>query len=458
MKSGRILIVDDEPSIRQSLTGVLEDEGYTCYSVESGEECLLELARQPYAVVLLDVWLPGLDGMETLQQIQEIAETERPEVIIISGHGSIETAVKATKLGAFDFLEKPLTIEKVMVVVKNALRQKKLRSEVQRLRAEGAEHPRIIGESVPMKALRQQLGLMAATNGRVLIYGESGTGKELVARTIHARSQRSGEAFVEVNCAAIPEDLIESELFGHRTGSFPGAAADKIGKFQKADGGTLFLDEVGDMSLKTQAKVLRSLEEQRFEPVGAAESIQVDVRVIAATNKNLEQEIERGNFREDLFYRLNVIPFQVPPLRERIEDVGQLADYFLNEFTTAYGRKPKELTEDAYACLEAYGWPGNVRELRNLMERIVIMNPQARVDARHIPLQSARGGARASAAGHGLDGSASLQDVRETAERDYILKKLDEAKGNVTRAAEMLGLERSNLYRKMKTLGIAPKD
>ena len=457
MKSARILIVDDEPSIRQSLTGVLEDEEYTCYSVESGEECLLELARQRYEIVLLDVWLPGLDGMETLQQIQEIAEPDRPEVIIISGHGSIETAVKATKMGAFDFLEKPLTIEKVMVVVKNALRQKRLQSEVQRLRSVGGDEPRIIGESVPMKALRQQMALMAATNGRVLIYGESGTGKELVARAIHARSLRASESFVEVNCAAIPEDLIENELFGHRTGSFPGASTDKIGKFQKADGGTLFLDEVGDMSLKTQAKVLRSLDEQRFEPLGAAESIQVDVRVIAATNKNLEQEIERGNFREDLFYRLNVIPFHVPPLRERIEDVGLLADYFLNEFTTAYGRKPKEMTEDAYASLGSYSWPGNVRELRNLMERIVIMNPQTRVDARHIPLQSARGG-RAAAAGHGLDGSASLQDVRETAERDYILKKLEEAKGNVTRAAEMLGLERSNLYRKMKTLGFAPKD
>jgi len=455
VKPARILIVDDEPSIRESLTGVLEDEGYVCYSVESGEECLLELARHSYEIVLLDVWLPGLDGLETLQQIEEIAAPERPEVIIISGHGSIETAVKATKRGAFDFLEKPLTIEKVMVVVKNALRQKRLQSEVQRLRAEGDE-PRIIGESVPMKALRQQLGLMAATNGRVLIYGESGTGKELVARAIHARSQRANEAFVEVNCAAIPEDLIENELFGHQKGSFPGAAVDKIGKFQKADGGTLFLDEVGDMSLKTQAKVLRSLEEQRFEPVGATESIQVDVRVIAATNKNLEQEIERGNFREDLFYRLNVIPFHVPPLRERIEDVCMLADYFLNEFTTAYGRKAKELTEDGYASLEAYSWPGNVRELRNLMERIVIMNPQVRVDARHIPLQSARGGNRITQ--NGLDGSASLQDVRETAERDYILKKLEEAKGNVTRTAEMLGLERSNLYRKMKALGIAPKD
>ena len=262
--------------------------------------------------------------------------------------------------------------------------------ELAHLKDSGATKSNIIGESVPMKALRQQLGLMAATNGRVLIFGESGTGKEVVAHAIHTASARSSEAFVEVNCAAIPEELIESELFGHRKGSFAGAGEDKIGKLEKAHGGTLFLDEVGDMSLKTQAKVLRALDEQRFEPVGAAESIQVDVRVVASTNKNLEEEIERGNFREDLFYRLNVIPFHVPPLRERIEDVRLLADYFLKEFTTAYGRKPKELTEEALRVLEEYPWPGNVRELRNLMERIVIMNPQVRIDSRHIPLDRAR--------------------------------------------------------------------
>jgi two-component system, NtrC family, nitrogen regulation response regulator NtrX len=305
-----------------------------------------------------------------------------------------------------------------------------------------------------MKALRQQLGLMAATNGRVLIYGESGTGKEVVAHAIHAASARASEAFVEVNCAAIPEELIESELFGHRKGSFAGASEDKIGKLEKAHGGTLFLDEVGDMSLKTQAKVLRALDEQRFEPVGAAESIQVDVRVVASTNKNLEEEIERGNFREDLFYRLNVIPFHVPPLRERIEDVRLLADYFLKEFTTAYGRKPKALTEEALRVLEEYPWPGNVRELRNLMERIVIMNPQVRVDSRHIPLDRAR----RAVFDRPMDRFGSLQEVREAAERDYILKKLEEAKGNVTRTAELLGLERSHLYRKMKALGIAPKE
>jgi Response regulator containing CheY-like receiver, AAA-type ATPase, and DNA-binding domains len=264
---------------------------------------------------------------------------------------------------------------------------------------------------------------------------------------------RAAQPFVEVNCAAIPEDLIESELFGHRKGSFAGAHEDKIGKFEKADGGTLFLDEVGDMSLKTQAKVMRVLDEQRFEPLGAPGSRQVDVRVIAATNKNLQEEIERGNFREDLFYRLNVIPFQVPPLRERVEDIPLLADHFLNGFTTAYGRKPKELTPEAYRLLQEYHWPGNVRELRNLMERIVIMSPQVRIDVRHVPLPRARRPADRAAEGYG-----SLQEVRAAVERDYILKKLDETSGNVTRAAELLGLERSNLYRKMKTLGITPKE
>jgi two-component system nitrogen regulation response regulator NtrX len=454
MKRTRILVVDDEPGIRESLTGVLEDEGYICSAVASGEACLEELARQAYELVLLDVWLPGMDGLETLERIQEIPLPDRPEVVIISGHGTIETAVRATKTGAFDFIEKPLTIEKVAVVVKNAIEQRRLQAELHRLQENTGNLPRIIGESVPMKALRQQLALMAATNGRVLIFGESGTGKELIAQAIHAMSPRAREAFVEVNCAAIPEDLIESELFGHRKGSFTGAQEDKMGKLQKADGGTLFLDEVGDMSLKTQAKVLRALEEQRFEPVGGSESLQVDVRVVAATNKNLEQEIERGNFREDLFYRLNVIPFYVPPLRERVEDIPLLADYFVKEFTTAYGRKAKELTREAYQVLCEYSWPGNVRELKNLMERIVIMNPQVRIDARHIPLNPAR----RAVFERPIDHFGSLQEVREAAEREYILKKLDETKGNVTRTAELLGLERSNLYRKMKALGIGPKE
>jgi two-component system nitrogen regulation response regulator NtrX len=453
MKPRRILVVDDEPDIRQSLSGVLEDEGYAVSAVESGEACLAALPGGEFELVFLDIWLPGLDGMEVLARIQETALPERPVVVVISGHGSIEAAVKATKLGAFDFLEKPLSIEKVSVVAKNALDHRRLSLENSRLRADSGARYRIIGESVPMKALRQQLALMAGTNGRVLIFGESGTGKELVAHAIHATSLRAAAPFVEVNCAAIPEELIESELFGHVKGSFTSAHENKAGKFEKADGGTLFLDEVGDMSLRTQAKVLRVLEEQRFEPVGAPGSLQVDVRVVAATNKNLEQEIEHGNFREDLFYRLNVIPFFVPPLRERREDIPLLADYFLREFTTAYGRKPKELTPEAYGALADYHWPGNVRELRNLIERIVIMNPQVRVDARHIPLHPARRPAERAG-----DRVGSLQEVREAAEREYILKKMEETNGNVTRAAELLGLERSNLYRKMKALGIGPKE
>jgi two-component system, NtrC family, nitrogen regulation response regulator NtrX len=453
MKQRRILVVDDEPAIRQSLVGVLEDEGYAIDAVESGEACLAALPGAGYELVLLDIWLPGIDGIETLARIQEMPFGERPVAVMISGHGSIEAAVKATKLGAFDFLEKPLSIEKVSVVVKNALAHRSLTIENTRLKGDTGTRYRIIGESVPMKALRQQLGLMAGTNGRVLIYGESGTGKELVAHAIHAMSPRAGEPFVEVNCAAIPEELIESELFGHAKGSFGGAHEAKVGKFQKADAGTLFLDEVGDMSLRTQAKVLRSLDEQRFEPVGSGEFVQVDVRVVAATNKNLEEEIERGNFREDLFYRLNVIPFFVPALRERREDIPLLAEHFLAEFTTAYGRKPKELTPEAYTVLAEHHWPGNVRELRNLIERIVILNPQVRVDARHIPLASPR-----KQQERPLDRFGSLQEVREAAEREYILKKLDETNGNVSRTAELLGLERSNLYRKMKTLGIGPKE
>ncbi len=455
MKPARVLVVDDEPLIRQSLAGVLEDEGYQVHAAVSGESALAALADGPADVALLDVWLPGMDGLDTLARIQEMPFEHRPVVVMISGHGTIETAVKATRLGAFDFLEKPLTIDKVALVVKNALQQRRLEMQVHRLRENGRKPLTIIGDSVPMKALRQQLALMAGTNGRVLIYGESGTGKELVAHAIHDLSPRAAEPFVEVNCAAIPEDLIESELFGHRRGAFAGAQEDKTGKLQKADGGTLFLDEVGDMSLRTQSKLLRALDEQRFEPVGATHSITVDVRVVASTNKNLEEEIERGNFREDLFYRLNVIPFHVPPLRERIEDIPLLAEYFLREFVTAYARKPKELTAEALTLLAGYHWPGNVRELRNVIERIVIMNPQARIDARHIPLNTAvrRPAAEAPAERYG-----SLQSVRENAERDYILRKLEETGGNVTRAAELLGLERSNLYRKMRTLGIPPRE
>jgi two-component system nitrogen regulation response regulator NtrX len=454
MKAARILIVDDEPGIRQSLRGVLADEGFHVDAVESGEACLETLTTATYELVMLDVWLPGLDGLETLSQIQQIAGADRPEVVVISGHATIDTAVKATKLGAYDFLEKPLSIERVLLVAKNALDHRRLRLENEQLRESTSGEPHIVGDSVPMKALRQQLALMAGTNGRVLIYGESGTGKELVAHALHALSPRAQKPFVEVNCAAIPEALIESELFGHMKGSFTPSHERKVGKFQKADGGTLFLDEVGDMSLRTQSKVLRVLEDQRFEPVGAQESVQVDVRVVAATNKNLEDEIERGNFREALFYRLNVIPFHVPPLRERKEDIPALAAFFLEEFARAYGRKPKELTPQALAVLEDHHWPGNIRELRNLIERIVILNPQSRIDARHIPLPLSR----KTPGDKTLQRYGSLHDVREAAEREYIQKKLEECAGNVSRAAEVLGLERSNLYRKMRTLGIGPRE
>ncbi len=446
---GHLLLVDDEQGIRQSLSAVLQDEGYRILAVSSGEECLQALEADRFQVVLLDVWMRGLDGLEVLRRIQE----KHPEtvVVMISGHGTVETAVRATKLGAFDFLEKPLSIEKTLVVVKNALEHQALFEENRQLRDQLETRYRIIGESVPMKALRQQLALMAPTNGRVLIFGESGTGKELVAQALHAQSLRAKQAFVEVNCAAIPEELIESELFGHKKGSFTGATEDKVGKFPKADGGTLFLDEVGDMSLKTQAKVLRVLEEQRFEPLGSSSAISVDVRVIAATNKNLEEEISRGNFREDLFYRLNVVPFVVPPLRERVEDVPLLANHFFREYAASYGRKSKDLTAEALAALTGYRWPGNVRELKNLIERIVIMNPQARIERRHLPSFLFRESPR----GRAVSETSTLQQARAAYERDFILKKLEETQGNISRTAELLGLERSHLYRKMKTLGIA---
>ena len=447
-----VLIVDDESSIRESLRGVLEDEGYKVADAGSGEAGLDRLADKSFDVVLLDIWLPGMDGLQTLEKIRELESP--PEVIIISGHGTIETAVRATKLGAFDFLEKPLSVEKTLILVKNALDAKRLRTENVELKKQASRRSEIAGDSIPMKALRQQIQLMAPTNGRVLIFGESGTGKELVARAIHAQSLRKDQTFVEVNCAAIPEDLIESELFGHRRGSFPSAGSDKEGKFLKAHGGTLFMDEVGDMSLKTQAKVLRTLEEQRFTPVGSDEPITVDVRVIASTNKDLEEEISRGNFREDLFYRLNVIPFSVPPLRERKEDIPLLARHFLRELSAHYGRAPREITDDAIDTLMRYSWPGNVRELRNVIERIVIMNPTAtRFDRKHLPPLVYRDGSRRSGSEF-----MTLHQARAAYERDYILKKLDDNHGNISRTAEALGLERSHLYRKMKTLGITVKE
>jgi two-component system, NtrC family, nitrogen regulation response regulator NtrX len=444
--SDSILIVDDERGIRETLRGVLEDEGYAVETVASGEECVKVLERRNFGCVLLDVWLPGIDGLETLARLKE-ADADCA-VVMISGHGNIETAVRATKLGAFDFVEKPLSLEKITLVVRNALRQRQLERVNAELKAQTADEYEMVGASVAMRALRKQIAAVAPTDGRVLIYGESGTGKELVARAIHAQSRRAGAPLVELNCAAIPEELIESELFGHVKGAFTGATTAKRGKFELADGATLFLDEVGDMSQRMQAKVLRVLEEQRFAPVGSGTSVSVDVRVIAATNKQLDLEIERGNFRSDLFYRLNVIPFELPPLRDRLEDVPLLVEHFNRKFSEAYGKQPRRFEPDAFAALQDYSWPGNVRELRNTIERVVIMHSKQKVNAGDLP---ALGGEAPAPHPHKF---SSFKEASEAHQREFIRAKLAEAEGNVTRAAELLGMDRSHLYRRMRTLGI----
>jgi two-component system nitrogen regulation response regulator NtrX len=444
--SESVLIVDDERGIRDTLKGVLEDEGFTADAVATGEECLKALERRAYGCVLLDVWLPGIDGLETLRQMR--ASGADAAVVIISGHGNIETAVRATKLGAFDFIEKPLSIEKTVLAVRNALRQKELERVNAELVAELNREYEMVGESVAMRALRKQIAVVAPTDGRVLIYGESGTGKELVARAIHAQSRRAGAPFVEVNSAAIPEELIESELFGHVKGAFTGATTAKKGKFELADTATLFMDEIGDMSARVQAKVLRVLEEQRFEPVGSNTSVRVDVRILAATNKRLDVEIEQGNFRSDLFYRLNVIPFELTPLRERLEDVPLLTEHFNQKFSTAYGHRPKRFESDALDALQTYSWPGNVRELRNTIERVVIMHSKVKVGASDLPTL---GGEEPPAASFRFP---SFKEATDAYHREFIQRKLAEAEGNVSRAAELMGVDRSHLYRRMKALGI----
>jgi two-component system, NtrC family, nitrogen regulation response regulator NtrX len=449
MTRSAILIVDDEEGVQTSVQGILEDAGFEAQAVSSGEDALELLSKKEFPVVLLDIWLPGIDGLQALAKMRQICPDT--SVIMISGHGSIETAVRATKLGAFDFVEKPLSLDKTLVVIKNALHQHQLQVENRLLREQIEKEYVMIGDSVPMQALRQQIAFAAPTNGRVLICGENGTGKELVAHLLHIHSQRRDEAFIEMNCAAIPEELIESELFGHVKGSFTGASEDKEGKFAQADNGTLFLDEVGDMSSKTQAKVLRVLEEQTFTPVGGNTPVKVDVRVIASTNKNLEREIELGNFREDLYYRLNVLPFQIPPLRERKEDIQSLTIFFLDDFARRYSRKPPSLTRKALEMLENYPWPGNVRELRNIMERFIIMTPQARIDIYDLPEAIL---SRTLPTPSEIPEAASLQDAREKFEREFILQKLLEHKGSVSRTAQALQIERSNLYRKMRQLGI----
>ncbi|MEO7659960.1 MAG: sigma-54 dependent transcriptional regulator [Pyrinomonadaceae bacterium] len=443
-----ILIVDDEPGIRDTLRGVLEDEGFLVETVPSGETCLDLVKTRSFDCILLDIWLgDGIDGLETLQRLK--GDGADAAVVMISGHGNIETAVRSTKLGAFDFIEKPLSLERTVVTVKNAVRQHQLELTNARLQSELAEQYVMVGESVAMRALRKQISIVAPTDGRVLISGESGTGKELVARAIHAQSKRRGAPFVEINSAAIPEELVESELFGHAKGAFSGAMKAKKGKFEVADGATLFLDEIGDMSPRVQAKMLRVLEEQRFEPVGSNTPVSVDVRVISATNKPLDSLIENGNFRSDLFYRLNVIPFQVPPLRERSEDVPLLADHFNRKFSGEYGKKLKQFTDDAIESLQGYEWIGNVRELKNMIERIVIMNSKDTIAAEDLP---------------DIDGSyerpainfrfPTFKEATDAYQREFILHKLSEFDGNVARAAEDMGVDRSHLYRRMRNLGI----
>jgi two-component system, NtrC family, nitrogen regulation response regulator NtrX len=455
-----ILIVDDEAGVRSSLAGVLRDEGYQVDTVDSGEACIEQVKRKQYDVLLLDIWLPGLDGLDTLEQLRGLASSIgfEAEVVMISGHGSIEHAVRATKLGAFDFIEKPLSLEKTVLVVRNALRQRLLEIENRALRARVDRRFVIVGESVPIGRLREQIAMAAPTNGRVLISGENGTGKELVARHIHLLSQRREGPFIEVNCAAIPEELIESELFGHARGAFTGAVADRRGKFELAHGGTLFLDEIADMSVKTQAKVLRALQEQVVEPVGGQHSVRVDVRIIAATNKDLLEEIRGGRFREDLFFRLNVIPIHVPALRERGDDIVVLARHFVGEVAREYGRRLKQLAPEAEAVLRAFRWPGNVRELRNVIERVMIMVPGDTITAADLAFLGVTAPAhlRGSEASSEPVTVAPLYTARDDWEREYIRVALSVCDGNISRTADMLGVERSNLYRKMKGLGLEP--
>ncbi len=445
--SNSILIVDDERGIRETLRGVLEDEGFEVETVASGEACLEAVEIGNFNCILLDVWLPEIDGLETLKRLRENGVDSA--VVMISGHGNIETAVNATKLGAFDFIEKPLSIEKTVLTVRNAVKQRELERANRNLSEQLTEEHAMIGDSIAMRALRKQIFIVAPTDGRVLISGESGTGKELVARAIHANSKRRNAPFVEINSAAIPEDLVESELFGHAKGAFSGAVNAKKGKFEIADGGTIFLDEIGDMSPRVQAKMLRVLEEQRFESIGSNAPVKVDVRVISATNKPLADLIESGDFRADLFYRLNVIPFQIPPLRERLEDVPVLVEHFNRKFSRDYGKKPKDFTADAISALRNYAWLGNVRELRNTVERVVIMHEKQAVAAADLPELNQKKELPAASFRF-----PSFKEANDAYQREFILHKLSEAGGNVSKAADAMGVDRSHLYRRMKNLGI----
>ena len=451
----RILIIDDEASIRQSLIGVLQDEGFEAFSAPSAEEGLELLEGEQVDLVLLDIWLGDkMDGMTALPLIKE--KFNLP-VIMISGHGTIETAVQATRNGAFDFIEKPLSYDKIVLAITNGLRFAQLELENQLLRQTSARPVQLNGQSKAIEAIRQQIEMVAPTDAWVLIRGDHGTGKELVAQSIHRLSASSGKPMIEVNCAAIPEELIESELFGHEKGSFTGAHSSKKGKFDQADGGILFLDEIGDMSLKTQAKILRILQEQKFERVGGNRTIKVDVRVLAATNKNLEEEIENGNFRADLFWRLNVVPIHVPRLKDRLEDIPELVTSLM-ESMTGKGIKAKTFSDDAIIALQEHSWPGNVRELRNFIERLAIMCPDEVIHGQQIRLflNPTRNVVAPAGQSSGLQSflAADYKEAKRLFEREYLRAKLDLNDGNISKTAEEVGLERSHLHKKLKTLEI----
>ncbi len=447
----QILIIDDEPGIRETLGAVLRDEGFIVETADSGETGLEAARRGNFSCILLDIWLgTGIDGLQVLHSLK--SEGIDGAVVMISGHGNIETAVKATKLGAFDFIEKPLSLERTVVTVRNAVRHRELERANELLQKELAEQYVMVGESVTMRALRKQIAIVAPTDGRVLISGESGTGKELVARAIHGQSRRKNAPFVEINSAALPEELVESELFGYAKGAFSGAVKAKKGKFEIADGATLFLDEIGDMSPRVQAKMLRVLEEQRFEPVGSNVPVSVDVRVISATNQPLDNLIDNGRFRSDLFYRLNVIPFQVPPLRERKEDIPILVSHFNDRFSREYGKPAKEFDTSAIAALQKHDWPGNVRELKNIIERIVIMNAGDKISESGLPVFDT-----ITETDSVSFRFPNFKEATDAYQREFIMRKLADSDGNVARAAEEMGVDRSHLYRRMRNLGIAAK-
>jgi two-component system nitrogen regulation response regulator NtrX len=441
---GNILVVDDERGICDQLTGILRDEGFSVTAVATGEEALVAVSREIFDLVLLDVWLPGIDGIEALRQLR--AAGHQIPVVLISGHATAELAVRAVREGALDFLEKPLALERVLVTVHNALAHARLEQQLRATREE--EEPVLTGVSPAVVELRRQILLAAPTDSRVLISGPNGSGKEVVARLLHLHSRRAQAPFVAVNCAAIPAELIESELFGHLKGAFTGAVENKRGKFEIADGGTLFLDEIGDMSLLTQAKVLRVLQESRFTRLGGSQELRVDVRVITATNKNLDEEIAAGRFRQDLLFRLNVIPIRAPALDQRREDIPLLVGEFMRQFARRTGVKPKWIAPAAMEILQAYDWPGNVREVRNLVERLMIMVAEDQITPAALDLRST--GPRP-----GNDGAfATLRQAREQFEREYVGRVVERCGGNMSQAARVLGLERSHLYRKVRALGL----